>query len=151
MKEELQFAYPVWIWVGLLLCGGLAYGFVIWNRRRERDLNKLAHQRLLAQLTESFSRRRRWIKQGIWLVAIFLLFVALARPQYGFEFREVEGPYSWGLNLDGLTGDEDFEHPDGHAGIDNQVYRAVCCVIGFRGPDGVEYIFQNKAILDQNY
>jgi hypothetical protein len=69
----------------------------------------------------------------------------------GFEFREAEGPYSWGLNLDDALGDDDFEHPDGSKGIDNQVYRAVGCVIGFRGPDGVEYIFQNKAILDQNY
>ncbi|MDP5054538.1 MAG: hypothetical protein NWP69_12170, partial [Congregibacter sp.] len=41
--------------------------------------------------------------------------------------------------------------PNGTPGIDNQVYRAVGCVIGFRGPDGVEYIFQNKAILDRNY
>ncbi|WP_439107392.1 hypothetical protein [Congregibacter sp.] len=69
----------------------------------------------------------------------------------GFDFYEVEGPYSWGLNLDNEDSEEDFEHPDGTKGIDNQVYRAVGCVIGFRGPDGVEYIFQNKAILDQNY
>lgn len=69
----------------------------------------------------------------------------------GFDFREVEGRYSWGLNLDAKDSADDFEHPDGTQGIDNQVYRAVGCVIGFRGPDGVEYIFQNKAILDQNY
>ncbi|EED33173.1 hypothetical protein NOR53_1683 [gamma proteobacterium NOR5-3] len=69
----------------------------------------------------------------------------------GFEFHEVQGPHSWGLNIDGLDSDEDFEHPNGNPGIDNQVYRAVGCIIGFRGPDGVEYIFQNKAILDQNY
>ena len=69
----------------------------------------------------------------------------------GFEFHEVEGPYARGLNLDGAIGDEDFTHPDGTPGIDNQVYRAVGCVIGYRGPDGVEYIFQNKAILDERY
>ncbi|MDP5070216.1 MAG: hypothetical protein NWQ45_04890 [Congregibacter sp.] len=69
----------------------------------------------------------------------------------GFEFREAQGPYSWGLNLDDAVSSDDFEHPNGTPGIDNQVYRAVGCVIGFRGPDGVEYIFQNKAILDRNY
>lgn len=69
----------------------------------------------------------------------------------GFEFKAVQGPYSWGLNLDDTVSSDDFTHPDGTPGIDNQVYRAVGCVIGFRGPDGVEYIFQNKAILDQNY
>jgi len=69
----------------------------------------------------------------------------------GFEFLEVEGEFSWGLNLDGEVGPNDFVHPDGTPGIDNEVYRAVGCVIGFRGPDGVEFIFQNKAIVDERY
>ena len=68
-----------------------------------------------------------------------------------FEFLEVEGDLSWGLDLDGESTSEDFVHPDGTPGIDNQVYRAVGCVIGFRGPDGVEFIFQNKAIIDERY
>lgn len=69
----------------------------------------------------------------------------------GFEFLQVEGKYSWGLDLDGTVSPNDFTHPDGTEGIDNEVYRAVGCVIGFRGPDGVEYIFQNKAIIDERY
>lgn len=69
----------------------------------------------------------------------------------GFEFLEVEGDKSWGLNLDGRNDPNDFTHPDGTPGIDNEVYRAVGCVIGFRGPDGVEFIFQDKAIRDERY
>ena len=69
----------------------------------------------------------------------------------GFVFHEVVGPLSYGLNLDGEVGPNDFTHPDGEEGIDNEVYRAVGCIIGFRGPDGVEFIFQNKAILDRRY
>lgn len=69
----------------------------------------------------------------------------------GFEFLSVQGDLSWGLNLDGKTGPNDFTHPDGTTGIDNEVYRSVGCIIGFRGPDGVEYIFQNKAIIDAPY
>lgn len=68
-----------------------------------------------------------------------------------FPFKSVQGSKSWGMNLDGETGEEDFSHPDGTPGIDNQVYRAVGCIIGFRGPDGVEHIFQNKAIKDDAY
>ncbi|MDF1754063.1 MAG: VWA domain-containing protein [Verrucomicrobiales bacterium] len=90
MNPELQFANPVWLWIGLLICGGLVYGFVIWNRARERDLQKLAHQRLLNQLTQSYSKRKRTIKQVLWLLAVALVFIAIARPQYGFEFREVK-------------------------------------------------------------
>ena len=66
-------------------------------------------------------------------------------------FYEVEGKYSYGLDLDSKTGPNDFVHPDGGEGIDNEVYRAVGCIIGFRGPDGVEVIFQNKAILTERY
>ncbi|MDE0754735.1 MAG: hypothetical protein OSB26_08795 [Woeseiaceae bacterium] len=66
-------------------------------------------------------------------------------------FLEVEGALSYGLNLDGEVGPNDFTHPNGEQGIDNEVYRAVGCVIGFRGPDGVEVIFQNKAIADERY
>jgi len=68
-----------------------------------------------------------------------------------FPFYEAEGPLSYGLNLDGKVDPNDFTHPDGAQGIDNEVYRAVGCVIGFRGPVGVEYIFQNKAIADRRY
>jgi len=69
-----------------------------------------------------------------------------------FEFLEVEGKYGYGLNLDGEVGPNDFVHPGtGEEGIDNEVYRAVGCIIGFRGPDGVEYIFQDKAIIDERY
>lgn len=68
-----------------------------------------------------------------------------------FPFYEAAGPYSFGLNLDGEVGPNDFTHPDGEEGIDNEVYRAVGCIIGFRGPDGVEFIFQNKAIADRRY
>src|SRR5690606_5022009 len=66
-------------------------------------------------------------------------------------FHEVAGKLSYGLNLDGKVDADDFTHPDGATGIDNQVYRAVGCIIGFRGPDGVEVIFQDKAIADAVY
>ncbi len=69
----------------------------------------------------------------------------------GFEFLQVEGRYAYGLDLDGEVGPNDFVHPNGTPGIDNEVYRAVGCIIGFRGPDGVEFIFQSKAILDERY
>lgn len=68
-----------------------------------------------------------------------------------FPFYAIEGPLSYGLNLDGKVDPDDFTHPNGARGIDNEVYRAVGCIIGFRGPVGVEYIFQNKAITDRRY
>lgn len=69
----------------------------------------------------------------------------------GFVFRQIEGPTSYGLNLDGKVGPNDFTSPTGETGIDNELYRALGCIIGFRGPDGVEYIFENKAIAQSRY
>lgn len=69
----------------------------------------------------------------------------------GFVFKEIVGPTSYGLNLDGKVGANNFTSPTGEKGIDNQLYRALGCVIGFRGPDGVEYIFENKAIAQSRY
>jgi hypothetical protein len=69
----------------------------------------------------------------------------------GFVFKEIVGPTSYGLNLDGKVDPNDFVSPTGEKGIDNQLYRALGCIIGFRGPDGVEYIFENKAIAQSRY
>lgn len=68
-----------------------------------------------------------------------------------FPFYEPQGGVSYGFNLDNETTSEDFVSPDGEEGIDNQLFRSIGCIIGFRGPDGVEYIFENKAIKDARY
>ena len=55
--------------------------------------------------------------------------------------RNIEGKYSFGVNIDGnLDGKataktcahENFTHPDGTTGIDNQMYRLVGCTFGWR-------------------
>lgn len=55
--------------------------------------------------------------------------------------RTVEGKYSFGVDLDGNSdgkptpktcGHQNFTHPDGTPGIDNQMYRLVGCVYGWR-------------------
>ena len=55
------------------------------------------------------------------------------------------------MNLDGKIGPNDFTSPDGERGIDNQLFRALGCIIGYRGPDGIEAIFLPKAILDLRF
>jgi hypothetical protein len=68
-----------------------------------------------------------------------------------FVFKEAGGKLAYGLNLDGKATPEDFTNPAGEPGVDNQLWRALGCIIGFRGPDGVEYIFENKAIAQSRY
>lgn len=69
----------------------------------------------------------------------------------GFPFYEPQVQLSYGLNLDGDVTPEDYVSPTGEEGIDNQIYRTVACIEGFRGPIGVEYVFQNKAITSDAY
>jgi hypothetical protein len=66
-------------------------------------------------------------------------------------FHEATGAISYGMNLDGKIGPNDFTSPDGERGIDNQLFRALGCIIGYRGPDGIEAIFLPKAILDLRF
>ena len=66
-------------------------------------------------------------------------------------FHEATGRIAYGMNLDGKIGANDFLSPDGEPGIDNQLFRVLGCIIGYRAPDGVEYIFGPKAIVDGAY
>jgi hypothetical protein len=68
-----------------------------------------------------------------------------------FSFYEPVGNKAYGLNLDGKVGPNDYVSPEGEAGIDNQLFRALGCIIGWRGPDGVEFVFDNKAIVDRRF
>lgn len=67
----------------------------------------------------------------------------------GFVFHEAVGP-SYGLNLDGRVDPDDFTHPDGTPGIDNQLYRATGCLNGYR-TDGLQWIFLKMAIPKQRF
>lgn len=48
------------------------------------------------------------------------------------KFKEAQGKVSYGMNLDGKIGPNDFESPEGVQGIDNQLYRAIGCIGNYR-------------------
>jgi hypothetical protein len=60
-----------------------------------------------------------------------------------FAFHEVQGKVSFGLNLDGKVGPNDFAGPDGEQGIDNQLYRVIGCIANYRTA-GTIYHFENE-------
>ena len=53
-------------------------------------MERFAAAHLLGRLTRNVSPRRRLLKKGLWLLALFCCFLALARPQYGFKWVEVK-------------------------------------------------------------
>ena len=56
-----------------------------------------------------------------------------------FDYAEAAGKISYGLNLDGKVGPNDFTTPEGDTGIDNQLFRVIGCDDNMRGPSGPVY------------
>ncbi len=88
--DSLQFAQPYWLLGGLICCIATLLLLRLLERQRQATLAKFASVQLLGRLTRHVSTRRRRFKQVLLLLAIFLLFAALARPQYGFTWIEVK-------------------------------------------------------------
>jgi hypothetical protein len=68
-----------------------------------------------------------------------------------FPFYEAVGSVSYGMNLDGKVGPNDFTSPDGEKGIDNQLYRVIGCVLNLRPPEGPTAFFANKAVGEERW
>ena len=68
-----------------------------------------------------------------------------------FAFHEAGGPTSYGLNLDGKVGANDFTSPEGEKGIDNQLYRVLGCIRNYRAPEGAIQGFDRGEIIQEAY
>ncbi|MDJ0623846.1 MAG: VWA domain-containing protein [Desulfocapsaceae bacterium] len=86
----MQFAQPIWIFIGLLSCLGLYILQSFMQKKRQRALESFAAKGLLGKLTENVSDSKRNLKLVLLLAGIFCCFLALARPQYGHHWQEVK-------------------------------------------------------------
>jgi Ca-activated chloride channel homolog len=84
----MQFAQPLWLLVGLAACAVLVWLYRSFDSRQRVALTQFASARLLHKLTSSVSASRRLAKRVLFALGVALLFVALARPQAGFEFQK---------------------------------------------------------------
>ncbi len=74
----------------MFLCLGIILFLRRLEQKRQVQMENFATAHLLSRLTRNVSSRRRLLKKGLWLLALFLCFLALARPQYGFKWVEVK-------------------------------------------------------------
>ncbi len=86
----MDFSQPLWLIFGLIVCLGLLLYFRLLAQQRRVALEKFVARQLLGRLTGNISTARRHIKKGLVLAAVFLVFVALARPQVGSQWVEVK-------------------------------------------------------------
>jgi Ca-activated chloride channel family protein len=84
----MRFAYPQMLWL-LAVVGMLLALFLVWAWRRKQSLiSSFVHHRLLPRLTGDVSRTRQKVRLALLGVATFCALLALARPQWGFEWEE---------------------------------------------------------------
>ncbi len=85
----MSFGYPQFLTL-LLLLPAFAL-FIAWaNKQRKAQLEKLGDRRLIDRLSNSVNwNGRRW-KIALWFVALTLIVIAAARPQWGAEVRAID-------------------------------------------------------------
>ena len=86
----MRFENPHLLWLLLVIPPALALFFGWASRRRQQLLAQFIQVRLLSALTVGISPARRKIRSGCLFLAVALLLVALARPQYGFDLQKIE-------------------------------------------------------------
>ncbi len=74
------------IWTVPVLFLVVLYG----TKRRRRILTRFASAKALKVLAPNIPSHRRWLKAGLILAAVVFLSLALAGPQYGFHWQEIE-------------------------------------------------------------
>lgn len=84
----MKFAEPIWLLAGLAVIAALFGLYRRFDIRQRTALAEFASNHLLARLTASFSPGRRRLKRALFAAAIAFVFVALARPQWGFHWEE---------------------------------------------------------------
>src|SRR5437667_3162418 len=86
----MKFANPQMIWLLLVSVPLLAW-FLWWAWRRKQALiAQFVQARLLAQLTVGVSPWRQKIRLGLLVCAVACAMLALARPQWGFDWEEAK-------------------------------------------------------------
>jgi Ca-activated chloride channel family protein len=86
----MTFAQPIWLAAGLVFCTCLFFVFRLLKKQRTAGLKLFASEKLLDRLTAAISPTRRRYKNILILGAVFMCFIALARPQYGYKWIEVK-------------------------------------------------------------
>src|SRR5260370_27967658 len=83
----MNFANPRMLWLLLVLPLALIAFFWWARRKRQTLLTQFIQARLLPALTVGISARRQRIRAMGQVLAVFCLIVALARPQWGFDWE----------------------------------------------------------------
>lgn len=86
----MQFANPTYLPLIATAVALLVLFFLAVMKRRATLIKRFADKNLISQIAPSSSIRKKWAKMIMLIVAAGLLLLALARPQWGFEWQETK-------------------------------------------------------------
>jgi Ca-activated chloride channel family protein len=84
----MHFAEPFWLLAGTAACLALLWQYRRFDAAQRIALEQFAAARLHDRLVSSVSVNRRRIKRTLFALGVGFAFVALARPQAGYEWQE---------------------------------------------------------------
>ena len=84
-----RFAHIEYLWL-LLLIPAFVAGYIAMLQRKKRQLKEFGDPELLEELMPNVSRVRPAVKFGLVMLALTLLILAVARPQYGQKEKTVK-------------------------------------------------------------
>src|SRR5665213_1688499 len=84
----MRFAQPHFLWVLLAVLPAVAVLFAWSWRVKQKLMRQFIHARLLSSLTVGVSAARQKLRLVLLLAAVLGVFLALARPQWGFAWEE---------------------------------------------------------------
>jgi Ca-activated chloride channel homolog len=86
--SAMKFIAPYWLW-GLAVLPLLYWFLALNEKRRQNQFALFAHQKIWSFIAPEMDLNSRIRKARVWLVAMGLAFIALARPQLGSHEEKV--------------------------------------------------------------
>ena len=86
----MKFGYPQFVWLAVVLIPTVA-AFLVWSwRHKQKLISQFVASRLLANLTVGVSHARQKARLILLGSAVALALIALARPQWGYDWEEAK-------------------------------------------------------------
>ena len=86
----MNFHSPEWLYAGLAAAVLVLIVYRISGASRKRLLSEFASARLLPKLSCNFSPVKYFVKRALFLFGVVLVFIAMARPQWGYKWEETK-------------------------------------------------------------